>query len=87
MTTTAKTQEHGLDSLVLDLLEWVAKEPRTYAQTMEAWRTSCPRLAVWEEALDRGLVARKPAPGNTMRIAVTSEGRDFLARSGRVPAA
>ncbi len=87
MTTTAKAQEHGLDSLVLDLLEWIAKEPRTYAQTMEAWRTSCPRLAVWEEALDRGLVARTPMPGNGMSIAITSAGSGFLARSGRRPAA
>jgi hypothetical protein len=85
MTTTV--QDHGLDSLVLDLLEWLAKEPRTYAQTMEAWRTSCPRLAVWEEAVDRGLVVRKPAPTNGMRIAVTPEGRSFLTQNGRLPAA
>src|SRR5262249_44982149 len=43
-----------LDPLVLDLVEWVAKEPRPYAQVLEAWRTSCPRLTVWEDASDRG---------------------------------
>jgi hypothetical protein len=49
MTDTVK-------NLILDLLEWVARKERTYEETMEAWRTSCPRLAVWEDANDRGLV-------------------------------
>ena len=40
--------------LLLDLLEWIAAEPRRYAETMEAWRTSCPRLPGWEEAVERG---------------------------------
>ena len=82
MATTVP--DRALDSLVLDLLEWLAKEPRSYPQTMEVWRTSCPRLAVWEEAVDRGLVVRKPAPANGMRIAVTPEGRSFLIRNGRL---
>lgn len=81
-----RTPDRALDSLVLDLLEWLAREPRTYAQTMETWRTSCPRLAVWEEALDRGLVERKPASRNGARIAVTSNGRSFLTRNGRLGA-
>jgi hypothetical protein len=78
---TTKTPDRTLDSLLLDLLEWLAKEPRTYTQTMEAWRTSCPRLTVWEEALERGLVERK-AGGS--RIAVTGPGRSFLTRNGRL---
>lgn len=82
-----KVPDRTLDSLVLDMLEWLAKEPRSYKQTMDAWRTSCPRLAVWEEALDRGLIARKPSPNDGMRIAVTSEGRSLLTRSGRLGAA
>ena len=24
--------------------------------TMEVWRTSCPRLSIWEDAVDDGLV-------------------------------
>jgi hypothetical protein len=69
-----------LDSLVLDLLEWIAKEPRSYRQTMEAWRTSCPRLPVWEEAVDRQLVERKPMAEGGIAIVLTAEGRQFLAR-------
>jgi hypothetical protein len=45
-----------LESLILDLLEWVAKQERSYRDTMDAWRTSCPKLQVWEDATDRGLI-------------------------------
>lgn len=72
-----------LDSLVLDLIEWIAKEPRSYQQTMEAWRTSCPRLAVWEEAVDRGFVVRERL-ADGVRVKTTAKGFDFLARHGRV---
>ncbi len=71
--------DDGLDSLVLDLLEWIAKEPRSYRQTMDAWRTSCPRLAVWEEAVDRGFVTRMNA-ADGVRVKTTGEGLAFLAR-------
>jgi hypothetical protein len=66
-------QTNVVDSLVFDLVEWVAKEPRTYAQVMDAWRTSCPRLTVWEEAVERGLLLREGT-----RVAVTEKGSDFL---------
>ena len=65
--------QSNLDSLVFDLVEWVAKEPRTYAQVMDAWRTSCPRLTVWEEAVDRGLIVRSGAG-----VSVTEAGRVFV---------
>jgi hypothetical protein len=48
------------DPLVLDLVEWIAREPRLYAEVIESWRTSCPRLTIWEDAVDRGYVARQP---------------------------
>lgn len=50
--------ESATESLLLDLLEWLAVRERTYQEVMNAWRTSCPRLPVWEEANDRGLVIR-----------------------------
>ena len=43
--------------LILDLVEWVVRAPRPYPEVMAAWRTSCPRLPVWEDAVDRGLVS------------------------------
>ena len=61
-------------ALVRDLLDWLAASPRTYAETMEAWRTSCPRLTVWEDAVDAGLVVRRPADGRVM-VELTAAGR------------
>ena len=52
--------EH-VDPLVLDLVEWIAREPRPYSEVIETWRTSCPRLTIWEDAVDRGYVAREPS--------------------------
>ena len=50
-------------ALVLDLVEWIAIQPRTYTEIMEAWRTSCPRLTIWEDATDQGLVVREYREG------------------------
>jgi hypothetical protein len=49
--------EATIEPLILDLLEWLASRERTYEEVMDAWRTSCPRLTVWEDANERGLVA------------------------------
>jgi hypothetical protein len=72
-----------LDPLILDLVEWVAKAPRAYAEVMETWRTSCPRLTVWEDAVDRGYLARERSEGSDLNVVVTREGRRFLAENGR----
>jgi hypothetical protein len=68
-----------VDALILDLLDWVAKEERSYTETMEAWRTSCPRLPVWEEANDRHYIIRERKDGRAV-VAITQEGRAFLAQ-------
>jgi hypothetical protein len=73
-----------LDPLVLDLVEWVAKEPRTYADVMDAWRTSCPRLTVWEDATDRGYVERRAVTGQGVLVFVTDAGRALLRDERRV---
>ena len=52
-----------MEALILDLLEWLAARERTYEEVMEAWRTSCPKLPVWEDASDRGLVTREDRGG------------------------
>lgn len=45
--------------LVRDLVSWVARAPRPYADVIEAWHTNCPRLPVWEDAIEHGLVVRE----------------------------
>ena len=47
-----------VEALIVDLLEWLARGERSYEEVMDAWRTSCPRLPVWEDANDRGLATR-----------------------------
>jgi hypothetical protein len=67
-----------IEPLILDLVEWVAKEPRTYDEVMDAWRTSCPRLTVWEDAVDRGLVRREARRGAGLLVVATSAGHELL---------
>lgn len=74
-----------IEPLILDLVEWVAREPRPYADVMDAWRTSCPRLTVWEDAVDRGLIRREPAAGLGCVVVTTPEGRKLLSEHGRLP--
>jgi len=59
-----------VDALILDLLEWIGPNARPYNEVMEAWRTSCPRLPVWEEATDRGFIVCHSEPGRET-VAVT----------------
>ena len=68
-----------VENLILDLLEWVALRERTYEEVMAAWRTSCPRLPVWEDASDRGLVEIRDAGGRSM-VYVTESGLALLDR-------
>jgi D-3-phosphoglycerate dehydrogenase len=45
---------------------------------MEAWRTSCPRLPVWEDALDLGLVVCERQDGAGVMVTLTPAGRALL---------
>ena len=68
-----------IEALILDLLEWIGARPRPYVEVIEAWRTSCPRLPVWEEANARGFLAHSHTPGAAARVAVSERGRIHLA--------
>jgi len=71
-----------VEPLILDLLGWLGEKGRPYAEVMDAWRTSCPKLPVWEDANDRGLVANEVVDG-TRIVRVTPAGAALLAgRSG-----
>ncbi|TMG02286.1 MAG: hypothetical protein E6I03_06455 [Chloroflexi bacterium] len=71
-------------SLVADLVEWIAKQPRSYADVLEAWRTSCPRFPVWEDAVDLGLVTRMYRGDRGEMIHASPAGLAFLRSQGRV---
>ena len=64
-----------VEALIVDLLLWLDLRERTYEETMSAWRTSCPRLPVWEDANDRGLIVTEHGV-----VRVTAAGRALLVR-------
>ena len=74
-----------LDPLVMDLVAFVAGQPRPYDEVIDVWRTSCPRLTVWEDAIDRGLIARRRAEDKTLIVQATSAGLRMLRDNGRLP--
>ena len=76
-----------LDPLVMDLVAFVANGPRPYDEVIDAWRTSCPRLTVWEDAIDRGLITRARGEDKMLIVQATSAGLRLLQYSGRLPAA
>jgi hypothetical protein len=67
-----------VEALILDLLEWLAAGERSYEEVMNAWRTSCPRLPVWEDANDRGLIRSEQVNGRVL-IRASSLGLALLA--------
>ena len=69
-----------VENLILDLLEWLVPCPRPYTEVLDAWRTSCPRLPVWEEVNDRGYVERHHVRGLGQFVAVTEVGVEHLRR-------
>lgn len=70
-------------SLVLDLVEWVARRPRPYADVMDIWRTSCPRLTIWEDAQDQQLVERFQHESGSIFVKATDRGQALLEKWGR----
>jgi hypothetical protein len=90
-------ESHNLS--MLDLLEWVARGPRSYVEVMDVWRQSLPRLTIWEDAVDRGFVTRRrmqpkseagqerletsPVKRRAAFVDLTSSGRVYLMQNGR----
>lgn len=73
-----KRKIDGIDELILDLVQWLHDRPRPYVDVLDAWRTSCPRLPVWEEANERGLLRLTTEPGRGVMIGVTPAGVALL---------
>ena len=67
-------------ALMLQFLSWIDCSPRTYSQTLEAWRSSCPRNSIWEDALAEGLVQIQQGEStDRSTIILTAKGRALLA--------
>ena len=67
-----------VDALAIDLLDWIGPRPKPYADVIDAWRTSCPRLPVWEEANARGYLIHEHVEGSGTLISVSPAGLCIL---------
>lgn len=70
-----------IEPLILDLLEWIGPGARAYREVIEAWRTSCPRLPVWEEANMRGYLTQHHSAGGVAEVMVSEAGVAYLRAS------
>lgn len=65
--------------LLVQFLAWVARHPRTYSEAMDAWRSTCPRHTVWEDALMDGLIELEAKDaGRETFVSLTPQGRAIL---------
>jgi hypothetical protein len=65
--------------LMIEFLTWVSTRRRTYAEAMDAWRSTCPRHTVWEDALADGLIqVEGRSPWGQSEVALTPRGRAIL---------
>ena len=83
--STASSQRpvvRSADAPMRELLAWVARRRRTYADAVEAWQSSCPRYTVWEDALDAELIQIECGDGigiGEARVTLTPSGQAVLA--------
>ena len=62
-------------ALTRQMLEWISSHPKTYAEVLEVWRTSCPRLSIWEDACIGGLVEYD---AGSRAVTVSAKGKKLL---------
>jgi hypothetical protein len=65
--------------LTRQMLEWIAQRPRDYTEVMQAWKTSCPRLSIWEDACLEGFIDYERGSG---RVILSKSGRAYLEGDG-----
>ena len=82
---TSESMSEPASLIMLQFLAWVADRPRTYPETMDAWRSTCPRLSVWEDAIIEGLVRIDNGNGRAMML--TPRGRKVLRNGAAAPVA
>ncbi|SNT24686.1 hypothetical protein SAMN06265795_11912 [Noviherbaspirillum humi] len=71
------------DALTLQMLRWISEGARSYAEVLDVWKSTCPRLTIWEDACADGLV--DSAPGMSGRVSLTEKGRRLLSRDFSAP--
>jgi hypothetical protein len=65
--------------LMLEFLSWISSRPRTYADAMNAWQTTCPRHTIWEDAIIDGLIQLNGAEAlHDPEVTLTPRGKAYL---------
>lgn len=68
-----------MDAETRELLAWISRQPRSYADAIEVWKTNCPRHSLWEDAVAANLV-RVVRNGSESQVALTPRGEAALER-------
>jgi hypothetical protein len=64
----------ALSPPVVELLEWISLGRRSYSETIDAWKTHCPRLSAWEDALSAKLIEVRPNGDGESLVVLTAAG-------------
>ena len=83
MRVATPQPEPAVSALMIQFLGWVADRPRSRSEVMEAWRSTCPRLTIWEDAIIEGLV--RIDPRSKTLVLLTEQGRAMLDASRLAP--
>lgn len=70
--------ERSHDALTMQMLQWIEQGKPSYAEVLEVWKSTCPRLTIWEDACADGFV--DSAAGMSGMVSLTEKGRRFLSR-------
>jgi hypothetical protein len=83
-SSTQVLDASSTDALTIQLLAWLSSRPRTYGETMDAWRTTCPRMPIWENAVSEGLIRLDGHGAMRERVvSLTRRGKSLLITSGQ----
>lgn len=69
------------DALTLQMLDWIEQGKPSYAEVLDVWKSTCPRLTIWEDACASGFV--DAAAGMAGKVSLTEKGKRFLFQTSR----
>ena len=72
-------QNKSVSLSIIEFLKWISLRPRTYGEAMESWRSTCPRLTIWEDALAEGYIQVESGTAmDQSKVTLTDRGRSLL---------
>jgi len=72
-------QNKSVSLSIIEFLKWISLRPRTYGEAMESWRSTCPRLTIWEDALAKGYIQVESGTAmDQSKVTLTDRGQSLL---------